>query len=406
MSTEFLPFPWPPAPNAFAMFGVLLLVGLVGGEFARRARLPTITGFLVIGFLLGPSISGVLDADLLAAAKPLTEFALALVLFQIGRLLDVRAMAQDPRLLAVSLAECSASFLLVFVVLSQGLGMEPFPSALVAAIGVSSSPAVLFVVARELGASGVLTARAFSLVAINNVVAFLLFTALLPGLLDGGGATDAADAVVLASWQLLGALLLGWAMTRLKLYVARWVGLGEPEQFALSLGSIVLALGVAVMLHLSILLALLALGILSRNLDRDGNLNDVQFGHLSSVFFTVLFVVSGAKLHAHELVAAGAAATAFAAARIVGKWSGAWLATRVSGESPQQALLIGLPLVPMAGLAIGLVDMTEGFDPRISATLSAVVLGAIAIFETIGPIATAFALKRAGEVATDAKVAH
>lgn len=403
---EFLPFAWPPTLNPFVLFGVLLLVGLMAGELARRARLPTITGFLVIGFLLGPSVGGVLDAGLLAAAKPLTHVALALVLFQIGRLLDLRAMAADRGLLATALTECAASFLLVFVALSLLLGIDPLASALVAAIGVSSSPAVLFVVAKELDAKGPLTERAFNLVAINNVVAFLLFTALLPGLLDGRGADGATDAVLHATWQLLGALLLAWALTHLKLVLARWVGRGEPEQFALSLGAIVFALGMATMFGLSILLTLLALGILSRNLDRAGALTDVQFGHLASVFFVILFVVSGANLHAGELVTAGVAALAFAVARIGGKWLGVFAATRLTGGDRQHALLLGLPLVPMASLAIGLVDMTSGIDPRIGATLGAVVLGAIAIFETVGPIATGWALKRAGEVAADANVAH
>jgi len=255
---DFLPFPWPPSLNPFVLFGVLLLVGLVAGELARRARLPTITGFLVIGVLLGPSVTGVLDPMLLAAAKPLTHVALALVLFQIGRLLDVRAMAHDRILLATSFAECAAAFTLVFLALNQVLGMAALPSAVVAAIGVSSSPAVLFVVADELGAKGPLTARAFDLVALNNVVSFLLFTALLPGLI-GDGADGAPGAVLAATWQLTGALLLAWALTHLKLRLARWVGQGEPAQFALALGSIVFALGMATMFELSLLLTLLAL---------------------------------------------------------------------------------------------------------------------------------------------------
>lgn len=402
--TGLLPFAWPPTLDPFVLFGILLLLGLVAGELARRARLPTITGFLLIGFLLGPSVGGVLDATLLEAAKPFTHIALALVLFQIGRLLDVRAMAADQGLLWTSLAECFGAFVLVFVVLHHGLGMDLLPSALVAAIGVSSSPAVLFVVANELGARGPLTDRAFNLVAIDNVVAFLLYTALLPGLL--GGAEGGSAVVLRATWQLAGALLLAWALTRLKLLVARWVGRGEPSQFTLSVGMIILALGLAATFGLSLLLTLLALGVLSRNLDRSEVLTEVQFGHLAGVFFVILFVVSGARLHLHELVAAGAAAMAFVVARICGKWLGALIATRATGGELRQGVLLGLPLVPMAALALGLVDMTQEFDPRIGAELGAVVLAAIAVFETIGPIVTGFALKRAGEVAADAEVGH
>jgi Kef-type K+ transport system membrane component KefB len=264
---------------------------------------------------------------------------------------------------------------------------------------------VLFVIAAELGARGPLTDRAFNLVAINNVVAFLAYTALLPALISGGR-LDASSAVFAAVWQILGALLLAWALTRLKLLAARWVGSGGSNQFALSLAMIVFALGMANMLGLSLLLSLLALGILSRNLDRSELLVDVRFDDLSSVFFVTLFVTSGANLHAAELVHAWYAVLAFALARVAGKWIGAMVATLAVGGAPRTAALTGLPLVPMAALAIGLVDMTQSLEPRVGAELGAIVLGAIAIFETFGPPATAYAMRSAGEVPATAKLDH
>ena len=53
---DFLPA-WPPAANAFLIFGLLLLAGLAGGRLAATTRvLPAITGYIATGFLLGPAV--------------------------------------------------------------------------------------------------------------------------------------------------------------------------------------------------------------------------------------------------------------------------------------------------------------------------------------------------------------
>jgi hypothetical protein len=60
-------------------------------------------------------------------------------------------------------------------------------------------------------------------------------------------------------------------------------------------------------------------------------------------------------------------------------------------------------LLPMAGLAIGLVQTTAGMLPKLGAQVSAVVLAAVAVFETLGPPLVAYALRLAGEVPTAAE---
>ena len=57
----------------------------------------------------------------------------------------------------------------------------------------------------------------------------------------------------------------------------------------------------------------------------------------------------------------------------------------------------GMLLVPMAGLAIGLAQTSSGLSAEHAAVISAVVLGAVTLFETIGPPLAAFAFRFAGE---------
>ncbi len=403
MNVDFLPA-WPLQINAMLVFGILILVGLLGGYLAAKTRfLPRITGFIAIGLLMGPSGFGLFGDEVLDFAKYFVEIALGLILFQMGRLLDIRQALQERPLIGASLLESALSFGLVFMALSW-LGLDSLHAALVGAIGISSSPAVVMLVVRELGAKGPMTERALMLVAINNILAFLVFTSLLP-LLHYSQAADWNTILLQPAYRLLSSLALAWLLARLLLFLAARFGRDEGVQFALILGTVVGAVGLAVMVKASFLLTLLSLGVLSHNLDRKQVLEKLDLGHVTEIFFVILFVVSGARLHIDDLALAGWAAVAFVLARFAGKSLGVMvLAPTVLPR--QKAALMGLMLLPMAGMAIGLTQSAANLYPEFAKTLSAIILGAISILETIGPIATEFALKRSGEVADIAKVEH
>ena len=172
------------------------------------------------------------------------------------------------------------------------------------------------------------------------------------------------------------------------------------------MGLIISAIGLAKLFSCSNLLTLLALGIMARNLDIHNELMDIEFGHGGEIFFVLLFVIAGANLHLKELASVGWAAIAFVGIRFIGKTAGLLLLTPFSPLSIKQSSLLSLTLVPMAGLAIGLTEATSQLYPEFSKELSAIILGSVAILETVGPIVTEFALKRAGEVSLDQKLKH
>ncbi|MCB1962412.1 MAG: cation:proton antiporter [Rhodocyclaceae bacterium] len=396
MDWSFLPA-WPPQVDGFVLFGLLMLAGLLGGELAHRSGvLPRITGFIVIGFLLGPSAGGLISYEMLDAAQVFVDVALGLILFQLGRLLDLPLAWRERSLLAAAVAEGGLTFAAIFVVLLQ-FDIAPMQAAVAAAIGISSSPAVVLLVVRELGAKGPLTERSLMLVAMNNILSFIAYTALLPFIHyahDAEWQIAIFEPLYVLCVSVLVALGFAWVLLR----VAQLLPKEETTQFALLIGMIVGTVGVAKLVNGSMLLSLLALGLLTRNLDRRKHVLPVDFGSGGEVFFVLLFVVAGARLHLEDLASAGFAAVAFVLARFVGKSTGVLVLMRGSLDLRQSALM-GLTLVPMAGMAIGLTQMTSARYPEFAATLSAIVLGAIVILETVGPVVTEFALKRSGEVA-------
>jgi Kef-type K+ transport system membrane component KefB len=393
---DFLPA-WPPEYNAQIAFGLLLMAGVLGGFLAHRIPwLPSITGFMVVGFLIGPSGIDLLTQDALDLASPLIGVALALILYRLGLSLDLRAMLHERRLLFVALAESTATFVVCFWVLNE-LGLTPFLAGLTAAIVISSSPAVLIHVAHELGAAGPTTNRAKELVALNNVFAFFAFSAVLP-FAHFANDTSWTIALLQPIYRLAGSALVAFLIAWLLVQLARQTRAAPQYRFALVVGALMLGIGVADALELSSLFVPLAMGVAVRTIETDREtLSDVEFGEAFELFFIVLFVFAGAKIKPDLIVSLGGMALALVVVRFAVKWATVYGLLRWQGIAPKPAAASGLLLVPMAGLAIGLAQTADKLFALDAEALLALVLTAVAILETIGPPIAAYAFRVAGE---------
>lgn len=393
---EFLPA-WPLEYNLQIAFGVLLMAGVLGGFLAHRISwLPSITGFMAVGFLIGPSGIDLLTQDALDLASPLIGVALALILYRLGLSLDLGAMLHDRRLLFVALAESTATFIACFWVLIE-LGLAPFLAGMTAAIVISSSPAVLIHVAHELGAAGPTTERAKELVALNNLFAFFAFSTVLP---FAHLATEASwtTALMQPIYRLVGSALVASVIAWVLVQLARRTRAAPQYRFALVVGALMLGIGVADAMELSPLFVPLAMGVAVRTIESDREtLSAVEFGEAFELFFIVLFVFAGAKIKPGLIVSLGGMALALVAMRFAVKWVTVYGLLRWQGIAPQPAAASGLLLMPMAGIAIGLAQTADQLFALDAEALLALVLTAVAILETIGPPIAAYAFQLAGD---------
>ena len=387
---------FPLAAANMILVGAILLCGLAVGQiFVRVLRLPRITGFVAAGLVLGPGVLGLLDQAMLGELSIFVDISLGLILFELGRRLDFRWFTHDRWLLASSVAESLLSFLFVYGTL-RFFSVAPVYSATAAAIAMATSPAVLIMIVHDQRAKGPLTERLLALTALNNVFAFLLI-ALLFGFVHLEYRADWLRAVLHPLYLIAGSAGLGFLAFLAARTLARWLGKREDSQFVMLLGLIVGTVGCAISFKLSVLLALLAFGVFAKNLDRDHDLMAVEFGPGGQFFLVMLFVITGAGLRPSELAVTGAIGAAFVLARLAGKLVGLGLFAPLSGISPKKALLLGVGMVPMSAIAVVMVQGASALYPEFGATLSSIVLSAVVILELVGPLATQWALRRAGE---------
>lgn len=390
----------PLVANPVLLFGLLLLAGFAGGEIAHRLlKLPRITGYVLVGIALGAGGLGLIGHDAASELRIFVDIALGLILFELGRRLDFQWLRRDLWFAATAVAECVASFACIYFVLVY-FDVQPLYAAVAAAIGVSTSPAVVMLVAQELRAEGQVIERALNLVAINSVAAYMLATILLSWLhheYRAGWATAVSHPL----YVLAGSVLLGYSMSWATILCARGVGKREELQTVLLLALMLLGIGGAVALKLSVVLALLAFGVMVKNMDEKYDLMAVDSGRVGQMFFVVLFVVAGATLQVREFVAGWAVGLAYILARFAGKSAAVLGLAYFSGVRRGSPGLLALTLTPMSGLAVVMVYGTTGLYPDFTAKLAEILLPAVLVLELIGPLAVQFALRKAGEAGED-----
>jgi Kef-type K+ transport system membrane component KefB len=395
----FLP-EWPPVMGELVAFGALLLAGLVVGELAHRwIALPRITGCVLAGIALGPEGLGLVRTPLLDESRLFVDLALGLIMFELGARLDAQWFARNRWLFVAALGESLGAFFAIYAGLLW-FGFSPLLAGCAAAVGTATSPAVVILVAHEQRASGQLTERLLLFTAVNCASAFVALMLLLPLLhLDQRG--DWRAAILHPIYLLFGAALLGTLGCQVMLWLARWVGKREDRQFVLLVATVVLVVGLARAAEVTVVVALLTLGLLARNLDRDHVLVPLQFGYAGQLLFVVLFVIAGASLDFGLIGPAAGAAAAFIVLRFLGKAAAILALARLSGLRPGGAGLLSLGLLPMSGLAVILVWDTAVLFPSFGMELAAIVMSAAAILELVGPLATQAALRLAGEAGTE-----
>lgn len=395
MDLAFLP-QLPPALGQPALVGVLLLAGLLGGEVVRRLLgLPRITGYVLGGVLLGPEVSGFVAPGALSDARVLIDLSLGLIVFELGHRLDVQWLRRNRWLFVAAVAESVLCFAAILVTL-LAFGFQPLLAATAAAIGTATSPAVVLLVAHELRAAGQVTERMLLFTAVNSVFAYVALTLLLP-FLHLEHALSWREALLHPLYILGGSGLVGFVASLALLWLAVWVGKREDRQFILLVALVVLAVGTARSLNLSVVVTLVTLGMLARNFDYEHVLLPLRFGYGGQLFFVMLFVLTGASLEFDAMPAVAGAVIAFVVARFLGKGIAILAFGPLSGVRPQSAGLLTVTLLPMSGLAVVMVLDTAAMYPAFGGELAAVVLSAVAVLEIVGPIATQVALKRAGE---------
>lgn len=398
------------------VLAILLSAGFIAAKLGQLFRLPSVTGYIIAGLLLGPSgLHLVTGATIGSNLEHFTQIALMLIAFGIGEHLDITRLRRSIKSVGcIGLAETTGAFLFVsigcyFMAVTTDVGAEGWQkidiialAVLLGAVSVATAPAATLLVMRELKAAGPLTTILMAVVAVDDGLAIIMFgmTVSAARHLVGFGDSSLVFAFLSSLLEIFGSLFLGIITGLLIDYIVNKLR-SQSEMLTVGLALLLLCGEGARIFELSPLLAGMAAGFTIVNRD----FRDVRLFRALNAFeppiYVLFFTLAGSQLHLSALVLAGWLGLVYFFLRVFGKVVGAFIGARIASAPPVVQQYLGFALVPQAGVAIGLVFLIQS-DPELapfSTVITPVVLAGVVISELIGPVSARYAVEKAGEAA-------
>ena len=403
---------------------ICLAVALVGGLMLTRltklVKLPAVTAYLIAGLLLGPFCLGAFGVkglgfnslEQVEGLQIVTQTALGFIAFTIGnefRLSQLKATGAAAIIIGILQAVITTVLVdIVLIVLSLCFPeLISIPCAIVlGAIASATAPAATLMVVRQYKADGPLTKLLLLVVAIDDAVGLLLFSASF-GIANAlaNGQVSVLAVVVEPILEILLSLVMGSAMGWLLNFVERFFH-SRSKRMTISVAFVLLTVGLSTLkfqvgpVHIgfSLLLVCMMTGTVFCNIcDTSEELMSRVDGWTMPLNI-LFFVISGAELDLNILADPWVIllGVIYILARSAGKYFGADLSCVMTKQPKNISENLGITLLPQAGVALGMA-LTAANLPG-GAMVRNVVLFAVLVYELVGPTLTKRALMAAGEI--------
>ncbi len=401
-----------PIPGAAVTLnlGILLLTAFIGGQVANRLGLSRVTGYIVVGLVIGPSALGFLTDVEVDALRPFNRLAIALIALTAGGELNLRRLRGSFRsLLAITFVQTATILVLVFAVVISLRSHLPFTvgrswnavlaiAIVFAAIAVASSPAVAIAVITDTRSKGPVSTTVLGVTVLKDVLVIVLFAIALSfayTLLEPGGAGQGSVALDLVR-EIGGSIVVGAMSGAVIAAYLHWV---KQHLVLFTIAMAWILAEVALLLHLELLLMALTAGFVFENLLPVEGTRFVEALEAASLpLYAVFFSLAGAAVHLTELAAVWMWAFILVGTRAVAIYLGTALGARI-GRAPD---VVGRTawgaFISQAGVALGMAELLSREFPTWGTELYGFFVGMVAIHELAGPVLAKWTLDRAGEV--------
>jgi trehalose-6-phosphate synthase/Kef-type K+ transport system membrane component KefB len=398
-----------PAAVALAL-GFALLGASVTGDMLRRFQLPRLTGYLLFGVAVGPSLGNLITESMAADLQVVTGVATTLIALIAGLTLNVERLGSRlgaiARITVTTLVVAMAGLAILAWLLWPWLPIAPAAGGferlamltLLVVMVVSFSPTMTAAVVADSGARGRLSDTVLAIVVLADLALLVLFAVSmqLARIVFSTGGSQGVEVLARLAWETGGAVSFGVLIGVLFALYMRYVG-REVTLMLLAVCAILSQVGSTQ--QLQPLLAALAAGVVIENLavaQGDTLRAAVRLG--APPVLVVFFVAVGASLRLDALAAIGLTAVALSLTRILLIRLGMKAGAPGEGLGDPTADHAWTGLVSQAGITLGFASVVASEFPGWGNQMQLLLVASIAINELIGPLLFRRGLVMAGEL--------
>lgn len=378
---------------------IILFAAFLMTRITKKFKLPNVTGYILAGVIIGPCLLKLIPQNVISGMDFVTDTALAFIAFGVGKYLKADLLKRNSkRVFIITACESLIAALVVTLTMLFVFRLPLEFSLMLGAIGSATAPASTIMTIRQYHAKGVFVDTLLQVVALDDVVALIAFSAAAAVTQAMTSASGVTASVVLTPilvnvGVIAGGALLGYLLNKM-LSEKRT----KDHRLILTVAVILLATGVCSALNVSPLLACMAIGAVYSNVTDDDEIFH-QINKFTPPVLTTFFVLSGMRLDLGALSTAGAIGITYFAVRIVGKYAGAYLGGAITHAPHEVRNYLGMALCPQAGVSIGLAVLAERILPgETGALISVIILSSSVLYEMIGPACAKAALFLSGSI--------
>jgi len=402
------------------LVGITILAGFLGGELARRLGLPKVTGFILAGVLLNPTLTGFIPEDFTEHTDLVTNIALSFITFSVGgTLLWKRIRGLGKGIVYITLFEAEFAFLVTFVgvlavapllITTGGAGWATtfIPIALLmGCLASPTDPSATLAVVHQYNSKGIVTSTILGVAAFDDVLGIINYSIAIAmaQILLAHTSFHLGASVGAPVWAIAGAVGLGILAGGVFNLLLRLIGREtEGVLIVVVLAMLSLCFGVATLIGVDELLATMTMGAVAVNFStRPEKVFKVLGRYTEELVFVLFFTLSGMHLDFSVLAKNVLLVVCFIVLRSLGKGLGAVTGATLAGAPGQVRKYVAGGLIPQGGIVIGLallMRQNPAFDGIADIVIS-VVIGATVVHELLGPILSRAAIGAAGEIPAD-----
>lgn len=385
--------------NIYTSLAIALLLCLLVSKIMKKVNLPNVTGYLIIGLLVGPYCLGIFSPETISKFSVIPDIALGFIAFSIGAEFNfsyLKKMGKSPIIIsAIQGFGVSIFVTLVLVLTGNNLSF----SLLLGAIASATAPAATLMVIRQYKAKGPVTSMLLPVVAIDDAIAIFAFSisVAIANAINSPGGLSFTNAIVNPLTEILGSILFGAVLGLIMSFLTKWFT-GRGNRLSVVIVFILMSVGVSNSLGLSSLMTCMTMSAIYVNISEVSDKVFEQVDRFTPPLFMFFFFISGADLDIRVIPTVGLVGLLYIVTRAIGKGLATYLGAEVANAEPVIKKYLGFAMLPQAGVAIGLSAVTMNVVPQYGVQIRTIILSATVIYELTGPVITKIALKKAGEI--------
>ncbi len=388
-----------PTASIIVTLAIIILAGFLISRLTKLCKLPNVTGYIIAGVLIGPSVLNLVPSSIVPGFDFLTDIAIAFIAFGVGRFINISTFKTNGlKILAITLIETFLTAGLVLIILKFAFNLSWEISAILGCIAATTAPTTTFMTIRQYKAKGQFITSVVQSIAISSIVTLLIFNICLIFVQK----TDSTFALFLPILYYIGTIVLGIGFGFLlkKLIDANF---SRDSRVIMTFAFIITLTAVSSLMGISPLLACISFGASYVSFKGEKEIFEI-LNSFTPPILLVFFVYCGIQFDFNNLLNVGLISLCYVLIRMIGKVGGSALGGMMTKSSPTTKKYLGLVLIPQASVSVSLAAIAyRVLPPEVGSQLTSIILTTAIIFEFIGPVCAKWAISKSGAIEDNAR---